>query len=78
MIQEKLVLQEARKKGLLPTQAQVQAEIAQMKETEPDLDRQLKLRGKSMEELSTDVRGRLAMANLIAADVKYAVALRDT
>jgi len=70
LIQEKLVLQEARKKGLLPTQAQVQAEIAQMKETEPDLERQLKLRGKSMEELSTDVRGRLAMANLIAAEVK--------
>src|SRR4051812_20539731 len=70
LIQEKLVLQEAKKKGLLPTQAQVQAEIAQMRETEPDLDRQLKLRGKSMEELSMDVRGRLAMANLIAADVK--------
>jgi parvulin-like peptidyl-prolyl isomerase len=70
LIQEKLVLQEARKKGLLPTHAQVQAEIAQMKETEPDLDRQLRLRGKSMDELSTDVRGRLAMANLIAADVK--------
>jgi parvulin-like peptidyl-prolyl isomerase len=69
LIQEKLVLQTAKKKGLLPTPAQVQAEIAQMRETEPDLDRQLKLRGKTMEELQSDIRGRLAMANLIAAEV---------
>src|SRR4051794_581994 len=45
MIREKLVTQEARKKGLIPTPAQVQAEIAQMREVEPDLERQLRLRG---------------------------------
>src|SRR5689334_13517906 len=69
LIQEKLVLQTAKKKGLLPTTAQVQAEIGQMRETEPDLDRQLKLHGKTMEDLQSDIRGRLAMANLIAAEV---------
>jgi parvulin-like peptidyl-prolyl isomerase len=70
MIHEKLVMQEAKKKNLWPNSQQVQAEIAQMRETEPDLDRQLRLRGKTMEELTDDVRGRLAMANLIAAQVK--------
>jgi foldase protein PrsA len=70
MVQEKLVMQEAKKKNLLPTSQQVQAEITQMRETEPDLKRQLSLRGKTMEELTDDVRGRLAMANLIAAQVK--------
>lgn len=69
MIQEKLVMQEARKKNLWPTSQQVQTEIAQMRETEPDMDRQLRLRAKTMEELTDDVRGRLAMANLIAAQV---------
>jgi parvulin-like peptidyl-prolyl isomerase len=69
LVHEKLVLQSAKKKGLVPTSAQVQAEIARMRETEPDLERQLRLRGKTLEELSVDVRGRLAMANLIAADV---------
>ncbi len=70
LIQEKLVLQAAQKKGVLPTPAQVQTELTQMRETEPDLDRQLRLRGKNIEELQGDLRGRLAMANLIAADVK--------
>lgn len=70
MIQEKLVLQAAQKKGLMPTPAQVQAEIAQLREKDPDLDRQLRLRGKTVEDLIHDVRGRLATANLMAADVK--------
>jgi foldase protein PrsA len=70
MIQEKLVMQEAKKKNIWPTSEQVQKEIAQMRETEPDLDRQLRLRGKTAEDLTDDIRGRLAMANLIAAQVK--------
>jgi foldase protein PrsA len=70
LVHEKLVFQAAKKKGLMPTDADVKAEIARMREAEPDLDRQLRLRGKTAEELNQDVRGRLAMARLIAADVK--------
>lgn len=69
MIQERLILQEAKKKGLIPTAAEVQKEIADMRELEPDLDRQLRLNGKTLEDLHEDVRGRMAMANLIAAEV---------
>src|SRR5437763_3380270 len=47
MIQEKLVMQQATKKGLLPTPAQVQTEIANLREAEPDVDRQLRLSGKT-------------------------------
>lgn len=70
MIQEKLVMQAAEKKGLLPTPAQVQAEIARLRQAEPDLDRQLRLSGKTQEDLETDVRRRFAVANLMAAGVK--------
>jgi peptidyl-prolyl cis-trans isomerase C len=70
MMQEKLVMQQAAKKGLLPTPAQVQAEIANLREAEPDVDRQLRLSGKTKEDLENDIRGRLAAANLIAAAVK--------
>ena len=35
-----------------------------------DVDRQLRLSGKTPEDLENDIRGRLAAANLIAADVK--------
>ncbi len=70
MIQEKLVMQQAARKGLLPTPAQVQAEIARLREAEPDVDRQLRLNGKTPEDLESDLRGRLAAANLIAAEVK--------
>jgi len=69
MIQEKLVMQAAEKKGLLPTPAQVLAEIDRMRQSEPDLDRQLRLSGKTQEDLENDIRGRLAAANLIAAGV---------
>jgi parvulin-like peptidyl-prolyl isomerase len=70
LIQERLVLQAAKRKGVLPTPAQVKAELARLREADPDMDRQLRLRGKSMEELEDDLNGRLAMAHLIAADVK--------
>jgi foldase protein PrsA len=70
MIQEQLVLQQAKKKGLMPTSQQINAEIDTMREGDPDLDRQLRLRGKTMEELKHDLRGRLAAANLIASEVK--------
>jgi parvulin-like peptidyl-prolyl isomerase len=70
MIQEKLIMQQAAKKGLLPTPAQVQTEIANLREAQPDFDRQLRLGGKTPEDLENDIRRRLAEANLIAADVK--------
>jgi hypothetical protein len=70
MMREKLVTQEAKKKGLTPTHEQVQAEINEMRQAEPDLDRQLRINGKSMEDLVSDVHGRLALAHLIASDVK--------
>jgi foldase protein PrsA len=70
MLQEKLVLQQARKKGVMPTPQEVQAEIAEMREEEPDLDRQLRIRGKAVDDLSHDVEGRLAVAHLIASEVK--------
>src|SRR5438552_608718 len=47
MVQEKLVMQQAQKKGLMPTPAQVQAEIATMRERDPDIERQLRLSGKT-------------------------------
>jgi parvulin-like peptidyl-prolyl isomerase len=70
MIQEKLVMQEAARKGVLPSPAQVQAEIANLREAQPDFDRQLRLSGKTKEELEENIRERLAEANLIAARVK--------
>jgi parvulin-like peptidyl-prolyl isomerase len=70
MIQEKLVLQQAAKKGLMPTPAQIQAEIAELRQSDPDMDRQLRLSGKTEADLEHDVQGRLATARLIAADVK--------
>jgi peptidyl-prolyl cis-trans isomerase C len=69
MMAEKLVLQEAKKKGVVPTPQQVQTEIAEMRQAEPDLDRQLRINGKTMEDLETDVQGRLAIANVVAAEV---------
>src|SRR5262249_31214256 len=47
MIQEKLVMQQAQKKGLMPTTQQINAEIEDMRQADPDLDRQLRLRGKT-------------------------------
>src|SRR6266849_3323267 len=70
MMQEKLVLQQAAKKGLMPTPAQIQAEIAEMRQADPDLERQLRLSGKTTADLEHDSQGRLAAAHLIAADVK--------
>jgi len=70
MIHERLILQEAKKKNLMPTPAQVDKEIAEMREMEPDMDRQLRLNGKTIEDLKEDIRGRIATANLIAAEVK--------
>jgi foldase protein PrsA len=70
MLQEKLVMQQAAKKGVMPTPAQVQAEIANLREAEPDIDRQLHLNGKTQEDLEHDIQGKLAAANLIAAAVK--------
>jgi foldase protein PrsA len=69
LLQEKLVLQQARKKGVLPTPQEIQAEIAEMRQEEPDLDRQLRIRGKEVGDLSHDVEGRLAVARLIASEV---------
>jgi foldase protein PrsA len=69
MLQERLVLQQAKKKGVMPTSAEVQKEIADMREEEPDLDRQLRIHGKAVEDLARDVEGRLAVARLIASDV---------
>jgi foldase protein PrsA len=70
MIQEKLVLQQAAKKGVLPTPAQIQAEIAELRQSDPDMERQLRLNGKTDADLEHDIQGRLAAARLIAADVK--------
>lgn len=70
MIHERLVLQAAKQKGLIPTPAQIEKEIAEMREMEPDLDRQLRINGKTKEDLQEDVLGRMATANLIAAEVK--------
>lgn len=70
MIQEKLVLQAAQKQGLMPTPAQVQAELTRLRQAEPDLDRQLRLSGKTEADMENDIRGRLAAANLMAAGVK--------
>lgn len=70
MLQEKLVMQAARKKGLLPTSAQIQAEINNLRDVDPDYQRQLRLSGKTQEDLENDIQQRLATANLIAADVK--------
>jgi len=70
MMQEKLVLQQAAKKGLMPTPAQIQAEVADLRQSDPDLERQLRLSGKTEADLEHDIQGRLAAAHLIAADVK--------
>jgi parvulin-like peptidyl-prolyl isomerase len=70
MIQERLILQAAQKKGLVPTSAQIEKEIADMRELEPDMDRQLRINGKTMADLQEDLRGRMSAANLIAAEVK--------
>src|SRR5438034_10247932 len=42
MMQEKLVMQATAKKGPMPTPAQVQAEIAELRDSEPDMERQLR------------------------------------
>src|SRR5438445_247141 len=70
MIREKLVLQQAAKKGLMPRPAQVQAEITALRESDPDMERQLRLSGKTDADMEHDVQGRLAAANLIASSVK--------
>jgi foldase protein PrsA len=70
MLHERLILQEAKKRHLTPTPAQIEKEIAEMREIEPDMDRQLRINGKTLEDLKEDIQGRLATANLIAADVK--------
>src|SRR5205085_6159474 len=70
MMQEKLVLQQAAKKGLMPTPAQIQAEVADLRQSDPDMERQLRLSGKTEADLEHDILGRLATARLIAAEVK--------
>lgn len=70
MIQEKLILQQATRKGVLPTPAQIQAEVADLRKSDPDLDRQLRINGKTEADLEHDIQGRLAAARLIAAEVK--------
>jgi parvulin-like peptidyl-prolyl isomerase len=70
LIRERLVIQEAKKKNVLPSDAEIQTEINKMREVEPDLDRQLRLSGKTLNDLVVDVRGRMALAKLITANVK--------
>jgi parvulin-like peptidyl-prolyl isomerase len=70
LMRERLVYQEAKKRNMLPSDAEVKAEIDKMREVEPDLERQLRLGGKTMNDLMVDVRGRMALANLITAKVK--------
>src|SRR5262249_33965241 len=70
MIQEKLILQQAAKKGMLPTPAQIQAEVTDLRQSDPDLDRQLRLSGKTEADLEHDIQGRLAADPPVAAHRK--------